>query len=116
MAARGLNQTALPGVRWWPRRRCESPLEPLPRRHRGVELDRLWRRQPAAGHLHRAVGGVECLRDASRPLYRRDVGGGAVPSNERRLNKEAIRQGRAPMFREFAGGYPLRHQQQPTVI
>jgi hypothetical protein len=37
--------------------------------------------------------------------YRRDGCGGAVHSNERKLNEEAFRQGRGPMFSEFMDAY-----------
>ena len=37
--------------------------------------------------------------------FRRDGCGGAVHSNERKLNKEAFRLGRGPMFSEFMNGY-----------
>ena len=37
--------------------------------------------------------------------FRRDGCGGAVHSNERKLNAEAFRRGRAPMFSEFVDGY-----------
>jgi Domain of unknown function (DUF4832) len=37
--------------------------------------------------------------------YRRDGCGGAVHSNERKLNEEAFRLGRGPMFSEFVDGY-----------
>jgi hypothetical protein len=37
--------------------------------------------------------------------YRRDGCGGAVHSNERKLNEEAFRLGRGPMFSEFMNGY-----------
>jgi Domain of unknown function (DUF4832) len=37
--------------------------------------------------------------------YRRDGCGGAVHSNERKLNEEAFRLGRGPMFSEFIDGY-----------
>jgi hypothetical protein len=37
--------------------------------------------------------------------YRRDGCGGAVHSNERKLNDEAFRLGRGPMFSEFMDGY-----------
>ncbi len=42
--------------------------------------------------------------------FRRDGCGGAVHSNERKLNEEAFRKGRAPMFSEFAGGYANARQ------
>ncbi len=37
--------------------------------------------------------------------FRRDGCGGAVHSNERKLNEEAFRLGRRPMFSEFLGGF-----------
>jgi hypothetical protein len=37
--------------------------------------------------------------------YRRDGCGGAVHSNERKLNEEAFRLGRGPLFSEFLNGY-----------
>lgn len=37
--------------------------------------------------------------------YRRDGCGGAVDSNERKLNEEAFRLGRGPLFSEFIDGY-----------
>jgi hypothetical protein len=37
--------------------------------------------------------------------YRRDGCGGAVHSNERKLNEEAFRLGRGPLFSEFIDGY-----------
>ncbi len=37
--------------------------------------------------------------------YRRDGCGGAVHSNERKLNEDAFRLGRGPMFSEFIDGY-----------
>ena len=37
--------------------------------------------------------------------FRRDGCGGAVHSNERKLNEEAFRLGRGPMFSEFVDGY-----------
>jgi hypothetical protein len=37
--------------------------------------------------------------------YRRDGCGGAVHSNERKLNEEAFQRGRGPMFSEFVDGY-----------
>lgn len=37
--------------------------------------------------------------------FRRDGCGGAVHSNERKLNEEAFRLGRSPMFSEFVDGY-----------
>ena len=42
--------------------------------------------------------------------FRRDGCGGAVHSNERALNEEAFREGKAPMFCEFAGGYASAKQ------
>lgn len=41
----------------------------------------------------------------SNVTFRRDGCGGAVHSNERKLNEEAFRLGRGPMFSEFVDGY-----------
>ncbi len=41
----------------------------------------------------------------SNVCFRRDGCGGAVHSNERKLNEEAFRLGRGPMFSEFVDGY-----------